>query len=87
MKGRLYVCDASDQYIRIFDGKGYFLSEFRNIQAADSGIAGITFDTSGLLYISDSANSCIQVFQPETGVWLRSISTKSDLGQRRSGSS
>ena len=87
MKGRLFVCDASDQYIRVFDGKGFFQSEFKNIQAKDSGLAGITFDTSGLLYVSDSANACIQVFQPETGVWLRSINTRSDLGQRRSGTS
>ncbi|MBX9938696.1 MAG: protein kinase [Candidatus Obscuribacterales bacterium] len=82
-KGRLYVCDASDQYIRIFDSKGFFLSEFKNIQAGDSGITGIAFDTTGLLYLSDSSNACIQIFQPETGVWLRSVSPRSDLNPRR----
>lgn len=82
-KGRLYVCDASDQYIRIFDSKGFFLSEFKNIQAGDSGITGIAFDTTGLLYLSDSSNACIQIFQPETGVWLRSVSPRSDLTPRR----
>jgi serine/threonine protein kinase/DNA-binding beta-propeller fold protein YncE len=82
-KGRLYVCDASDQYIRIFDSKGFFLSEFKNIQAGDSGITGIAFDTTGLLYVSDSSNACIQIFQPETGVWLRSVSPRSDLNPRR----
>ncbi|MDQ5937245.1 MAG: Non-specific serine/threonine protein kinase [Cyanobacteriota bacterium erpe_2018_sw_21hr_WHONDRS-SW48-000092_B_bin.40] len=79
MKGRLFVCDASDQFIRVFDGLGAFLSEFRNIQAKDSGLAGITFDSSGLLYVSDSANACVQVFQPETGVWLRSLSGRTEL--------
>jgi len=79
MKGRLFVCDASDQFIRVFDGLGAYLSEFKNIQAKDSGLAGITFDSSGLLYVSDSANACVQVFQPETGVWLRSLSGKVEL--------
>ncbi len=79
MKGRLFVCDASDQYIRIFDGLGAYLSEFKNIQAKDSGLAGITIDSAGLLYVSDSANACVQVFQPETGVWLRAISGLTDL--------
>lgn len=79
MKGRLFVCDASDQFIRVFDGLGAYLSEFKNIQAKDSGLAGITFDSSGLLYVSDSANACVQVFQPETGVWLRSLSGRTEL--------
>ena len=79
MKGRLFVCDASDQFIRVFDGLGAYLSEFKNIQAKDSGLAGITFDSSGLLYVSDSANACVQVFQPETGVWLRSLSGRAEL--------
>ncbi|MBP6745016.1 protein kinase [bacterium] len=79
MKGRLFACDASDQFIRVFDGLGAYLSEFKNIQAKDSGLAGITFDSSGLLYVSDSANACVQVFQPETGVWLRSLSGRTEL--------
>ncbi len=79
MKGRLFACDASDQYIRIFDGLGAFLSEFKNIQAKDSGLAGMVIDSSGLLYVSDSANACVQIFQPETGVWLRSVSGRTDL--------
>lgn len=79
MRGRLFACDASDQFIRVFDGLGAYLSEFKNIQAKDSGLAGITFDSSGLLYLSDSANACVQVFQPETGVWLRSLSGQTEL--------
>jgi len=79
MKGRLFACDASDQYIRIFDGLGAYLSEFKNIQAKDSGLAGMVIDSSGLLYVSDSANACVQIFQPETGVWLRSVSGRTDL--------
>lgn len=84
MKGRLFCCDASDQYVRIFDGRGLFVGEFKNIQAKDSGLAGITMDSTGQLYVSDSANACIQVFQPETGVWLRAISCKTDLDLRKS---
>jgi serine/threonine protein kinase/DNA-binding beta-propeller fold protein YncE len=76
-KGRLFVCDAADPYIRVFDGQGQFLREFRNVQAKDAGHAGLAIDSSGLLYLSDSANACIQVFQPETGVWLRSLGQRS----------
>ena len=75
-KGRLFVCDAADPYVRIFDGQGQFLREFRNVQAKDAGHSGLAIDSSGLLYLADSANACIQVFQPETGVWLRSVGQK-----------
>ncbi len=75
-RGRIYVCDSSDHYIRIFDGQGMFIKEFKNIQGADGGLAGITIDTTGLLYVSDSTNGCLQVFQSDVGVWVRSIGSK-----------
>jgi serine/threonine protein kinase/sugar lactone lactonase YvrE len=79
MKGRLFACDASDPHVRIFDGQGLFLNEIRNVQAKVSGHSGITFDSAGLLYLSDSTNACVQVIQPETGVWLRSLIPKTSI--------
>ena len=75
-RSRIYVCDSSDQYIRIFDGQGLFIKEFKNIQGADGGLAGVCIDSTGLLYVSDSTNGTLQVFQSDLGVWVRSIGTK-----------
>lgn len=75
-RGRAYICDSSDHYVRIFDGQGVFIKEFKNIQGAEGGLAGITIDSTGLLYVSDSNNGCLQVFQSDVGVWVRGIGTK-----------
>ncbi|MDZ4835821.1 MAG: protein kinase [Candidatus Melainabacteria bacterium] len=75
-RGRAYICDSSDHYIRIFDGQGLFIKEFKNIQGTEGGLAGITIDSTGLLYLSDSTNGCLQVFQSDVGVWVRKIGTK-----------
>lgn len=75
-RGRAYICDSSDHYIRIFDGQGLFIKEFKNIQGTEGGLAGITIDSTGLLYLSDSTNGCLQVFQSDVGVWVRSIGSK-----------
>jgi serine/threonine protein kinase/DNA-binding beta-propeller fold protein YncE len=75
-RSRIYVSDSSDQYIRIFDGQGLFIKEFKNIQGGDGGLAGICIDSTGLLYVSDSTNGTLQVFQSDLGVWVRSIGTK-----------
>lgn len=77
-RGKIYVSDSSDHYIRIFDGQGLFIKEFKNIQGSDGGLAGICIDSTGLLYVSDSANGTLQVFQSDLGVWVRSIGTKGD---------
>jgi len=75
-KGRVYVTDSSDPYVRIFDSRGVFFKEFCNIQGKDGGIQGIAIDSTGLIYLSDAANGCIQVFQAELGLWMRSIGVK-----------
>ena len=75
-RSRIYVSDSSDQYIRIFDGQGLFIKEFKNIQGNEGGLAGICIDSTGLLYVSDSTNGALQVFQSDLGVWVRSIGTK-----------
>lgn len=75
-RSRIYVCDSSDQYIRIFDGQGLFIKEFKNIQGGEGGLAGVCIDSTGLLYVSDSTNGTLQVFQSDLGVWVRSIGAK-----------
>jgi serine/threonine protein kinase/sugar lactone lactonase YvrE len=78
VRGRIFVCDSSDPYIRIFDIRGVFLKEMCNIQGRESGIQGIALDSTGLLFISDMANGCIQVFQADLGLWMRKIGKKGD---------
>ncbi len=76
VRGRIYVCDSSDPYIRIFDSRGAFIKEICNIQGKDSGIQGIAIDSTGLLVISDMNNACLQVFQADLGLWMRKIGEK-----------
>lgn len=75
-RGRIYACDSSDHYIRIFDSQGTYLKEFKNIQGKDGGLQGIAIDTTGLLYVSDSGSATLQVFQSDVGVWVRAIGAK-----------
>lgn len=77
-RGRMYVCDSSDHYIRIFDGRGHFIREFKNIQGTDGGLQGIAVDSTGLIYVSDVSNGCLQVFQSDLGAWMRKVGSKGD---------
>ncbi|HEY9679728.1 MAG TPA: protein kinase [Drouetiella sp.] len=72
-KGRVYIVDSSDPYVRVFDSKGVFVKEFCNIQGKDGGLQGITSDSTGLIYVSDINNACVQVFQSDMGLWLRKV--------------
>lgn len=76
LKGRVYVVDSSDPYVRVFDSKGVFVKEFCNIQGKEGGLQGIAVDSTGLIYLSDITNACIQVFQSELGLWMRKIDCK-----------
>lgn len=75
-RGRVYATDSGDHYVRIFDSQGHFIKEFLNTHGRDGGIQGLVVDSTGLLYLSDVDNGCIQVFQSETGVWLRKVGMK-----------
>lgn len=72
-RGRIYLCDSSDHYVRIFDNQGGFLKEFKNIKGSNGGLQGIAIDSTGLLYVSDSGNCSLQVFQSDVGVWVREL--------------
>lgn len=72
-RGRIYICDSSDHYIRIFDNQGCFLKEFKNIKGTGGGLQGLTIDSTGLIYISDAGNRSLQVFQSDVGVWVREV--------------
>ena len=70
-RGRIYICDSSDHYVRIFDNQGCFLKEFKNIKGKSSGLQGLAIDSTGLLYVSDADNRALQVFQSDVGIWVR----------------
>jgi serine/threonine protein kinase len=79
-KQRIYICDSSDPYVRVYDGKGVFVKDLCNIQGKNGGLQGIAVDSTDLLYLSDAYNRCVQVFQAEMGLWLRSITIEDDGG-------
>jgi len=76
LRGRIYACDSSDPYVRIYDSRGVFMKEICNIQGKDGGLQGIALDSTGLLFVSDMVNACIQVFQADLGLWMRKLSAK-----------
>jgi serine/threonine protein kinase/sugar lactone lactonase YvrE len=80
VRGRIYACDSSDPYIRIYDSRGYYLKELCNIQGKDAGIQGIALDSTGLIYVSDMQNACVQVFREDLGLWMRTIGGPSEGG-------
>jgi serine/threonine protein kinase len=79
-KQRIYICDSSDPYVRVYDGKGVFVRDLCNIQGKSGGLQGIAVDSTDLLYLSDAYNRCVQVFQAEMGLWLRSITIEDGGG-------
>ena len=77
-RGRIYVTDANDHYIRVFDASGVFMREFKNVHGNDSGLTGIAIDSTGVAYVADAINGCIQIFQSDMGTWLRKLGSKGD---------
>lgn len=77
-RGRIYVTDANDHYIRVFDASGVFMREFKNVHGNDSGLTGIAIDSTGVAYVADAVNGCIQIFQSDMGTWLRKLGSKGD---------
>lgn len=78
-RGRIYVTDANDHFIRIFDASGVFQRDFKNVHGTESGLTGIAIDSTGIIYVADPISGCIQVFQSDLGTWLRKLGSKGDL--------
>ena len=79
-KGRIYICDSSDPFVRVFDSRGSFIRDLCNIQGKDGGLQGIAVDSTDTLYLSDAYNRCVQVFQAEMGLWMRCVTSQDDDG-------
>lgn len=77
-RGRFYVSDSSDQFVRVFDASGVFLRDFKNTHGTEGGLTGIAVDSTGLIYTSDSNNGCVQVFQSDMGTWMRKLGSKGE---------
>lgn len=75
-RGRIYVTDANDHFIRVFDASGVFTRDFKNVHGNESGLTGVTIDSTGIIYTADAVNGCIQVFQADMGTWLRKLGSK-----------
>ncbi len=72
-RGRVYATDSSDHYVRVFDAQGQFYKELFNMHGREGGLQGITCDSTGLLYVCDGDNACLQVFQADLGTWMRKV--------------
>lgn len=75
-RGRIFATDNSDHFIRVFDGQGKFQKEILNRQGKDGGLTAVICDSSGMLYVSDADNGCIQVISAESGQWVRKVGSK-----------
>lgn len=75
-RGRIYVTDSSDHYVRVFDALGTYLKDLYNMHGHDGGIQGMVCDSTGLLYLSDVDNCCLQVYQSDLGTWMRTVGSK-----------
>jgi serine/threonine protein kinase/sugar lactone lactonase YvrE len=75
-RGRIYCVDASDHYVRLYDGAGKFTKDIHNRHGKEGGLNGITCDAQGYLYLSDSSEGCVHIMQAETGTWVRKVGTK-----------
>lgn len=77
-RGRIYVTDANDHFIRVFDASGVFMRDFKNVHGNESGLTGIALDSTGVAYAADPVSGCIQVFQSDMGTWIRKLGSKGD---------
>jgi DNA-binding beta-propeller fold protein YncE len=86
VRGRLYVVDGSRQaspehYVRIFDLDGNYLGEVGHGKGSGEGWlmfpTYLTLDPDGNLYVADTLNSRVSVFDPE-GRFVKSVGQRGD---------
>jgi hypothetical protein len=85
--GRIFLVDAADDILRIFgvDGKTVFTIGGRAGDSAGSFRAprGIDIDREGNLYVADTGNRRIQIFNPD-GIYVGGIVSGDKLGAKSS---
>jgi DNA-binding beta-propeller fold protein YncE len=91
VRGRLYVVDGSRQaspehYVRIFDLDGNYLGEVGHGKGSGEGWlmfpTYLTLDPDGNLYVADTLNSRVSVFDPE-GRFVKSVGQRQQHDLRR----
>ena len=63
--GQVYVADASNNRVEVFNGSGTYLSQFGSAGSGDGQFAlphGVVLSPGGQVYVADYANSRVQVF-------------------------
>jgi DNA-binding beta-propeller fold protein YncE len=85
-RGRLYVADPSrqkspDHYVRILDLEGNYLGEIGRGRGVDEGFllfpTYLALGPDGNLYVSDTMNARVSVFDPDGG-FVRTIGNRGD---------
>lgn len=86
VRGRIYVADPSrqnspDHYVRVFDLEGNYLTDVGMGRGTGPGYllfpTYLSLDAEGNLYVADTMNSRVSVFDPE-GEFLRVIGERGD---------
>ena len=76
--GNIYVADAGNHRIQVFDPAGQFLFSWGNGQGSNNGQFnepwGIAVGPDGTVYVADTWNHRIQIFDAE-GTFIKSIGT------------
>lgn len=77
--GKIYATDAADQFVRVYDPKGWFAREFQNKQGSNGGISGILLDDKeGCVYISDPGKGCVNCVRSDLGTMMFDITTNNE---------
>ncbi|MFP8781354.1 6-bladed beta-propeller [Hydrogenophaga sp. RWCD_12] len=76
--GDLYVADTYAHDIKVFDAQG---QQVRVLGRRGEGMGEFNFPThmvfaNGALYVTDTLNSRVQVYDPETGGWNRRLGSR-----------
>ena len=67
----VYVADGNNHHILVFAREGKFLTSFGSYGYRPGQFKDpfrITVDKNGLIYVADSANSCIQIFEDSNNI-------------------
>jgi hypothetical protein len=77
-KGRLFVADAFNERVQVFNNEGAYIGQFGTKGTGDGQFMyaeGLAIDGSGFIYVSDEGPNRVQVFDPETFALVRQFGT------------
>ena len=75
--GKIYATDANDQYVRVYDNRGWFVREFLNKQGSTGENLGLLVDdVEGCIYLADPPKGSVHCVRSDLGTWMGTFGTK-----------